>query len=118
MAQLTVSYLYPARNTQTPIFISVKTRFAQDGHITVKLVNKILGEADNLLENCELGKNKELKGKEIKCTIDVADVQAATNKVGYVVGLKGGKFDQEFIMEGELPVGDPVMFYTVRILIF
>ena len=116
MGQLTISYLYPCRKTDTPITIDVKVGFAQLSNIKIKLVNKVLIENVSTVENLELGTNKKLKGKEIKCAIDIIDIQAATNKVGVEITLRGGKHDQQFLLENELAPGDPVMFYTVRIL--
>ncbi|MBK7938042.1 MAG: hypothetical protein IPJ82_13545 [Lewinellaceae bacterium] len=116
MGQLTISYLYPCKRTETPVTIDVKIGFAQLSNIKIKQVNKILIEDVPTVENLELGTNKKLKGKEIKCTVDIIDIQAATNKVGVEITLKGGQHDQQFLLENELAPGDPVMFYTVKIL--
>lgn len=116
MGQLTISYLYPCKKTETPVTIDVKIGFAQLSNIKIKQGNKILIENVPTVENLELGTNKKLKGKEIKCTVDIIDIQAATNKVGVEITLKGGQHDQQFLLENELAPGDPVMFYTIKIL--
>ena len=117
MGQQTISSFYLGKNSETPITISVKIGFAQLGTVKVKLGDKLLIGDVSPIENFEIGKNKELKGKEIRCLIDVIDIQPATNKVGAEITLKGGKHDQQFMLENELAQGDSVMFYTVRILI-
>lgn len=115
MSQLTISYFYPSRNTDAPITISINVDFAQIGTLKVKRGGQLLSGGVSPLENFELGKNKELKGKEITCHIDIIDIQPNTNKVGATINLAGGKHEQTFILENELAEGDPVMFYTVRI---
>lgn len=115
MSQLTISYFYPSRNTETPITISIELGFAQIGTIKIKRGTQQLTSGVPPLENFELGKNKALKGKEITCHIDIIDIQPTTNKVGTTIKLSGGKHDQTFILENELAEGDPAMFYTVRI---
>lgn len=115
MSQLTISYFYPSRNTDAPITISINVDFAQIGTLKVKRGGQLLSGGVSPLENFELGKNKELKGKEITCHIDIIDIQPTTNKVGATINLAGGKHEQTFILENELAEGDPVMFYTVRI---
>lgn len=116
MGQLTISSFYLSRKTDDPITIDVKIGFAQLGTIKIKLGNKVLVADVQTLEKFELGTNKKLKGKEIKCTVDIADIQLATNKVGVDIMLKGGKHDQQLLLENELTPGDPVMFYTIKIL--
>ena len=116
MGQLTISYLYPCRKTDTPVTIDLKVGFAQLSNIKVKLGNKVLAEQVPTVENLEIGANKKLKGKELKCSVDIVDIQTATNKVGVEITLKGGKHDQQFVLENELAADDPVMFYTIKIL--
>ncbi|MCB0529298.1 MAG: hypothetical protein H6565_14205 [Lewinellaceae bacterium] len=117
MGQLTVSSFYLARNAEAPITISIQLDFAQIGTIKVRMGPQLLLSGVPPIEDVALGKNKELKGKEIRCLIDIIDIQPNTNKVGARITLKGGKHDQEFSVENELAEGDPAMFYTVKILI-
>lgn len=117
MGQQTISSVYLAKNTDDPIKISIKVGFAQLGTVKVKLGDNLIVGDISPIEDVQIGKNKELKRKEIRCSIDIIDIQPATNKVGAEITLKGGRHDQQFTLENELAQGDPVMFYTLKILI-